>query len=61
MQTVSLTQRLVWMQHAKEFKEQVDDTRHKEVVLKARAQPWIDEAFVITTSIEAKLAQMQGT
>jgi len=49
------------MQHAKEFKEQVDDTRHKEVVLKARAQPWIDEAFVITTSIEAKLAQMQGT
>jgi len=29
--------------------------------LKARVQPWIDEAFLIKTTIEGKLAQMQGT
>jgi uncharacterized coiled-coil DUF342 family protein len=49
------------MQQAKALKEQVDAARHKEAVLKARVQPWIDEAFTITTTIEGKLAQMQGT
>ena len=39
----------------------VDVARHKEVVLKVCVQPWIDEVFVITTSIEEKLVQMQGT
>lgn len=43
------------MQQDKALKEQVDVVRHKEVVLKACIQPWIDEAFVITTSIEGKL------
>lgn len=46
------------MQQAKALKEKVEAAQHKEVVLKANIQPWIDEAFVITTSIEAKLAQM---
>lgn len=59
-QTVVLTQRPTQMQHAKALKEQVDATRHKEVVLKARVQPWIDEAFAITAKIEGKLAHMQG-
>jgi len=49
------------MQQEKVLKEQVDAARHKETILKARLQPWIDEAYVITTSIEAKLVQMQGT
>lgn len=57
---MAVTQRLAWMQQAKALKEEVDAARHKEVVLKARVQPWIDEEFVITTSIEANLAQMQG-
>lgn len=57
---VELTQRLARMQQAKALKEQVDAARHKEVVLKARIQHWIDEAFTITTKIEGKLAQMQG-
>jgi len=55
---VALTQRLAQMKWAKAFKEQVDTTQHKEAVLKARVQPWIDEAFVIIASIEAKLGQM---
>lgn len=37
----------------------MDVTRQKEALLKARIQPWIDEAFTITTEIEGKLAQMQ--
>lgn len=49
------------MQQEKALKEQVDVARHKEAVLKACVQPWIGEAFVITSSIEAKLMQMQGT
>ena len=35
--------------------------KHKEVVLKAHIKTWINEAFVITASIKAKLMQMQGT
>lgn len=58
---VALTQRFTWMQQAKALKEKVDVARHKEVVLKVHVQPWIDEAFIITTCIEEKFAQMQGT
>jgi len=39
------------MQQAKALKEKVDTARHREAVLKVRIQPWIDEAFVITTTI----------
>jgi len=39
----------------------VDITQHKEAVLKAHLLPWIDEAYIITASIEAKLAQLQAT
>ena len=55
---VALTQRLAQMQQAKALKDQVDATQHKKDALKARIQPWIDEAFFITASIEAKLMQM---
>lgn len=48
------------MQKAKALKEQVDTARHKEAVLKARVQSWIDEAFTMTTDIEGKLTHMQG-
>ena len=43
------------MQQAKALKEQVDATQHKEAIIKARVQPWIDEAFTITTNIKGKL------
>ena len=49
------------MQEAKALKEQVDVTRHKEAVLKVHLQPWIDEAYTITTSIEGKLAELQSS
>lgn len=49
------------MQQEKVLKEQVDPTWHKEAVLKVRLQPWIDEAYTITASIEAKLVQLQAT
>jgi len=39
----------------------VDVARHKEAVLKAHLQPWIDEAYTITASIEAKLAKLKAT
>jgi len=48
------------MQQAKALKEQVDAARHKETVLKACMQPWIDEAFTTTIDIEGRLAQIQG-
>ena len=60
-QMVSLTQRLALMQHAKALKEWVDATRRKEAVLKERLQPWIDEVYRITASIEANLTQLQTT
>ncbi len=59
-QTVALTQRLAWMQQEKALKEQVDVARHKEAVLKVHLQPWIDEAYTITTFIEGKLAKLQA-
>ena len=52
---MALTQRLVWMQQEKALKEQVDAVQHKEAVLRVYLQPWIDEAFIIIGSIEAKL------
>lgn len=33
----------------------------KESVLKARIGPWLDEAYVLTTTIEGKLASLQAT
>ena len=46
------------MQKAKVPKEQVDSARHKEVIFKVRLQPWIDEGYVITASIEGKLEKL---
>lgn len=60
MQTVILTQCLAKMQQARALQEQVDATRQKEALLKARVRPWIDEAFTIMVDIEGELAQMQG-
>ena len=43
------------------LKEQVDVTRHKEAVLKACLQPWIDEAYTIMASIEGKIMKLEAT
>lgn len=49
------------MQEAKTLKERVDATQQKEAVLKAHLKPWLDEAYLVTTSIEGKLASLQAT
>jgi len=50
---------LAKLNQANPLKEQVDVARQKEVVLKMHVEPWIDEAFLITTDIEGKLAKMK--
>jgi len=48
------------VQQAKTLKEQVDTAQHKEEVLKAHFQPWIDEDFIITINLKGKLVNIQG-
>lgn len=59
-QTVSITQRLAKMREAQALKIQVDASRQKETVIKECLQPWLDEAFVVSTAIECKVAHMQA-
>ena len=40
------------------MKEQVDASQHKEVMLKACLKPWLDEAYLIMTTIKGKLASL---
>jgi len=35
--------------------------QHKDAVLKAHLKPWLDEAYLVTASIEGKLANLQST
>lgn len=39
----------------------MDVARHKDAVLKACLQPWINEAYTIIASIEANLTQLRVT
>lgn len=55
---VAIMQRLAKLQEAKVLKEKVDATQPKEAVLKTRLGPWLEEAYVLTTSIEGKLASL---
>lgn len=58
---VAITQMLVKLQEEKVLKEQVDTSQHKEEELKAWLKPWLDEAYVLTTTIEGKLPNLQVT
>ena len=49
------------MQEAKALKELVDAAQHKPVVSKACLKPWLDEAYVISSTIEEKMAGLQRT
>lgn len=57
--SITIAQRLAKLHEVKELLEQVEVTQRKEVVLKARLGPWLDEAYVISTNIEEKLASLQ--
>jgi len=48
------------MKEAQALKAQVDAVRQQEEVLKECIQPWLDEAFSISTMIEGKIAHMQA-
>jgi len=48
------------MRGAQALKAEVDVTHQKEAMLKERIQPWLEEAFTVTTKIEGKLAQMHS-
>jgi len=37
----------------------VDATLHKEAMMNARMNPWVDEAYTVIGSIEGKLATLQ--
>lgn len=39
----------------------MDASQKKEIVLKARLKPWMDEAYVIMAYIDGKLATLQET
>ena len=50
--------RLAKLQEAKELKEQAEAAQRKEAVLKARLAPWMDEAYLLSTTIGEKLASL---
>lgn len=53
---VTITHCLAKMREAQVLKAQVYATWQKEEVLKECIQPWLDEAFAVSTNIEGKLA-----
>jgi len=48
------------MREAQALKAQVDVAQQKETGLKEHIQPWLDEALVVSSNIEGKLAHMQA-
>lgn len=58
VQTVAITQHLAKIREAQDLKIQADAARQKEAVIKAHLQPWLDEAFAVSTTIERKVAHM---
>lgn len=57
---IAITQRLAKIQEARDMKIQADVARQKEAVIKVRLQPWLDEEFMVSTTIECKVAHMQA-
>ncbi len=56
--TIAISQRLAKLHEAKQLLEQVEAVQSKEAVLKARLGPWMDEAYVLSTTIEEKLESL---
>lgn len=59
--TITFTQGLEKLEEEKALKEHVYVAQCREAVLKARLGPWLDEAYVLTTTIEGKLVSLQET
>jgi len=52
---------LAKLQEAKQLLELMEIVQRKEVVLKTILGPWTDEAYIISTNIQEKLASRQST
>lgn len=59
--TFTISEWLAKLHEAKQLLEQVEIAQRKEAVLKARLVPWLDGAYVISTTIEENLASLQRT
>lgn len=57
---VSITQRFAKMREARTLKIQAYATRQKETVIKGWIQPWLDEAFAVSTTIKQNVAHLQA-
>lgn len=55
---VTLTQQMTKMREAQALKAQVDVVCQREAMIKERIEPWLEEEFTVTATIEVKLAQM---
>lgn len=58
MRTVVAAQCLAKLQEARQFHLQVEAAQKKEVVLKARLGPWLDETYIISTNVQGKLVSL---
>lgn len=59
-QTVAIPQRLAKMREVQDMKIQAEVVRQKEVVVKVHIQPWLDEAFAVSTTIEHKVVHINA-
>ena len=48
------------MREAQGLKIQADAAKQKEAVVKTHLQPWLDEEFAISTTIERKISHIQA-
>jgi len=56
---VMVVECLAKMKEAQAMKIPIDAALQKEAVIKECLQPWINEALVVSTTIERKVAHMQ--
>ena len=57
-QMVAIMQPLAKMREAQVLKAQVDAAWQKEAMLKECIQPWLDDAFTVSTNIDGNFAHM---
>lgn len=58
---MATVQCLAKLQEGKQLLTQVEAMQKKVAVLKARLDPWLEEAYQVSTNIHEKLANLQPT
>lgn len=59
--STALAQRLTKFHEGKQLLTQVEEAQKKEIILKARLGPWLEEAYQVTMNIQEKLMGLQQT